>query len=48
MEYQKIIFIQRIAQSAGAIEYTDCFSTERKHSPMSILYMTLNNLMVCF
>ena len=31
------------AQSAGAVEYTDCFS-----APTSVLDMTLNNLMVRF
>ena len=32
-----------IAQSAGAVEYTDCFST-----PTSVLDMTFNDLMVRF
>ena len=34
-------------QSAGAVEYTDCISTEKEmHHPTSLLRMTLNNLMV--
>ena len=39
-----------IAQLAGAVEYTDCFSAEGKNppSPTSVLDMTLNNLMVLF
>ena len=39
-----------IAQSAGAIEYTDCTSAEGQDPPppMSVLYMTLNNLMMRF
>ena len=39
-----------IAQSAGAVEYTDCFSAEGKTPPhsMSVLNMTRNNLMVRF
>ena len=37
------------AQSAGAVEYTDCFSAEGKTLPTtSVLVMTLNNLMVRF
>ena len=32
------------AQSAGAVEYTDCTFA----SPMSVLIMTVNNLMVRF
>ena len=36
-----------IAQSAGAVEYTDCFSAEG-YPPTSVLDMTLNNLMVKF
>ena len=38
---------QAIAQSAGAVEYTDCISAEGK-TPcplMSVLDMILNNLM---
>ena len=36
-----------LAQSAGALEYTDCFSAERLDPhPMSVLDMTLNNLIV--
>ena len=38
----------KIAQSVGAIEYTDCFHTGGWDSPMNILYMTQNNLMVRF
>ena len=37
-----------IAQSAGAVEYTDCTSAERIDPPMSALNMTLNYLMVRF
>ena len=34
------------AQSAGAVEYTDCTSAEGKTPPLSVLDMTQNNLMV--
>ena len=37
--------VDRIAQSAGAVEYTDCTSAEGQEPPTSVLYMTLNNLM---
>ena len=37
--------INVFAQSVGAVEYTNCFSTEA-HPPMSVQDMTLNNLMV--
>ena len=37
-----------ITQSAGAVEYTDCTSAEEYNTPISILDMTLNNLMVSF
>ena len=39
-----------LAQLAGAVEYTDCFSAEgvRPPPPTSVLDMTLNNLMVRF
>ena len=36
---------QKIALSAGAVEYTGCFSAEGKDPlPTSVLDMTLNNL----
>ena len=35
-----------VAQSAGAVEYTDCFFAEGKTPLTSVLDMTLNNLMV--
>ena len=41
--------ITTIAHSAGAVEYTDCFSAEGVRLPfvsMSVLDMTLNNLMM--
>ena len=40
----------KMAHSSGAIEYTDCISAEgiRPPPPMSVLYMTLNNLIVRF
>ena len=43
------IEIQIFGQSAGAVEYTDCFSAGRK-TPTSneCPVMTLNNLMVRF
>ena len=45
----EIITQDRIAQSAGAVEYTDCTSAEGKSPPlMSVQNMTLNNLMVGF
>ena len=41
--------INQLAQSAGAVEYTDCFSAEGYDPPpTSVLDMTLNNLMVRF
>ena len=37
------------AQSAEAVEYTDCTSAEgRDHPPMDVLDTTLNNLIVRF
>ncbi len=33
-----------IAQLAGAVEYTNCISTDGKTPPTSVLDMTLNNL----
>ena len=30
-----------MAQLARAVEYTDCFSAERKDPPTSVLYMTI-------
>ena len=48
----KLISISRlkfIAQSAGAVEYTDCTSAEVwDPPPMSVLDMTVNDLMVRF
>ena len=41
--------IETIAQLAGAVEYTDYFTAEEPdlpNHPMSVLVMTLNNLMV--
>ena len=39
----------RPAESAGAVEYTDCiFAEGLDHPPMSVLAMILNNLMVRF
>ena len=35
-----------LAQSAGAVGYTDCISTEGYESLTSVLDMTLNNMMV--
>ena len=46
--WRDLILIVIIAQSAGAVEYTDCFSAEGYDPPMSVLDMTLNNLMVRF
>ena len=41
-----VIIIGNVAQSAGAVEYTDCISAEVSPSPQtSILDMTLNNPM---
>ena len=41
--------ISTVAQSTGAVEYTDCFSAEGIDPPTtSVLDMTLNNLMVKF
>ena len=41
--------IQLVAQSTGAVEYTDYFSAEGKTPPsMSVLDVTLNNLVVRF
>ena len=34
------------AQSAGAVEYTDCISAEGKTPTTSVLDMALNNLIV--
>ena len=44
-------FLIVIARLAGAVEYTNCTSTEGKTPhphPTSVLHMTLNNLMVRF
>ena len=35
-----------LAQSAGTIEYTNCISAEGKTPPISVLDITLSNLMV--
>ena len=44
-----ILLHHRRAQSAGAVEYTDFFSAEVEDPhPMSLLDMTLKNLMVTF
>ena len=37
-----------MSQSAVAVEYTNCISAEEYPSPMIILDMILNNLMVKF
>ena len=39
-----------MAQSAGVVEYIDCFSAEVYDLPFptNVLFMTLNNLMVRF
>ena len=37
-----------VAQSAGAVEYTDSTSVEGKTPPMRVLDTTLNNLIVRF
>ena len=37
-----------LAQSAGAIEYTDCTSVEGQDPPTIVQDMTLNNVMVRF
>ena len=34
------------AQSAGTVEYIDCFSAQGYEPPNSVLDMTLNNLIV--
>ena len=40
---------EKIAQSTGAVEYTDCtFAEGYTPPPMSVLDMSLNNLMVRF
>ena len=39
---------QKSAQSAGAIEYTDCISAEDDSAPLSVQDKTLNNLIVKF
>ena len=44
-------FFAILAQSAGAVEYTDCFSAEGLDAPThptSVLDMTLKNLMLRF
>ena len=35
-----------LALSAGAVEYTECISAEVRPPPMSVLYLTLNHLMI--
>ena len=37
-----------IVESAGAVEFTDHFSTEEQGTPTRVLDMTLNNMMVRF
>ena len=39
---------KNIAQSAGAVEYTDCFTTEGKTLWTSVLDIPKRNLMVRF
>ena len=41
--------MKHIAQSTGAVEYTDCFSAEGlSPPPTSVLDITLNKLIVMF
>ena len=40
--------ISAVALSAGAVEYTDCFSADGLDLPTSVLDMTQNNPMVRF
>ena len=48
-KYRYIGFaIKWIVQSAGAVDYNNSFFAECKTSPMSALYISLNNLMVEF
>ena len=45
----KLFDIILLAQSAGAVEYTDCISTERKdRPPKNVQYITVNNQMLMF
>ena len=47
MYFRTNIYIHTIAQSAGAIEYTDCISAERQDPlPTIVEDMTPNNLMM--
>ena len=39
-------FAYCLVQSTGAAEYTDCIAERGKTFPMSVLNMTLSNLMV--
>ncbi len=59
MKYKELICLQqtkvlalttqkRFAQSAGAVEYTDCFSARGNTPTTSVVDMTLNNLMTRF
>ena len=46
---QKSFFYKLFAQSAGAVEYSDCnFCRGVRHPPTSVLVKTLINLMVRF
>ena len=45
---RKLIYMLMIAQSDGAVEYTDFFSAKGRDRPMNVLDITLNNLMVKF
>ena len=46
--FGSLFTIKLVAQAAGAVEYTDCFSAEGlpSDSEKSVLDMTLDNLMV--
>ena len=48
--WNKTVLTSKLCTYAGAVEYTDCTSAEGKDTPppMSVLDMTLNNLMVRF
>ena len=43
-----VLSMWKIAQSAGAVEYTNCTSAEGKNPPLSVFDMALNNLMMKF
>ena len=47
VEYFRLYLPNFISPVGGAVEYTECISAEEYDpSPMSVLDMTLNNLMV--